>query len=121
MSFEVESIETGHQSRRYNLEERKAYITQWKQSQLTRSEFCRREGLCLKEFCYWVKKYTNEAQIKAKSHSTFIPLKIKNSQEIQGGLIEIYLPNGLRCCFKQMTDIQTLFNLVKGLWHVTDH
>ena len=46
--------------RKWSIAEKQAFCKAGEQSGLTRSAYCRREGLCLPTFCSWLKHKTSK-------------------------------------------------------------
>lgn len=106
--------------RKRTREEIKILIDKWKSSKLSRTEFCRREGLCLQTFCYWAKQ--SELKPETKSPMSFISMPPTGQrQAIDEQFIEIKLPNGLQCRFSKFSDIKIITQLAQGLAHVISH
>lgn len=64
---------------------RKTYVTKWKHSQLARSEFCRREGLCLQTFCYWIEAHPTPPNKQSQPALSFFPVGTKH------GMVDVNL------------------------------
>lgn len=92
-------------------------IIQWKASKLSRSEFSRRQGLCIQTFCHWVKQH--KGNLKIKSPLSFIPLKAsKPNHYSETQYVEIKFANGLQCRFSMNSDIKQIVHMTKELINV---
>ena len=98
-------------------EDKLHYYQRWKKSGLSRSAFCRREGLRIPTFCKWIKQFEKNK----KSEVSFIPLPIKEEKKVTDQSVEIQFPNGLRCRLSRRVDIEWIQQLIQALHHVTDH
>jgi len=105
--------------KKYTPEERNHYIEKWRNSKLTRSEFCRQEELPLQTFCYWVNSQSSrKPKQPSKSALSFLPLGPALT-DTNKPCVEIILPNGYRCNFTHFANTQIMVAIVKELSHVT--
>lgn len=107
-------------TQRWTRDEIKILIATWKASKLSRSEFCRREGLCIQTFCNWVKQL--EENPKTKSPMSFVPIQTsKQYQNSEPQYIDIKFPNGLQCRFSMNSTIKQIAQITKELMNVISH
>ncbi len=98
-------------------EEIKILVEKWRTSKLSRSEFCRREGLCIQTFCGWVKQ--GEVNPKTKSQLSFVPLNVSQFRQAdENQYIDIKLANGLQCRFSMKSNIKLIAQIIKELINV---
>lgn len=126
MMNELEQSQRKRKPRRTE-EEKITLCKQWQSSGLSRSDFCRRQGLTIATFCHWLKTFAIKSKNKNKKleeatveKMPFLPLSTLASQQEEMKL-EIQLPNGLICRFSSMTETQKIKEIIAGLQHVTSH
>ena len=103
-------------------EEIKILIERWKATKISRSEFCRREGLCIQTFCHWVKQIEVKAKPQTTSPLSFLPIQTSgHHQNSEAHTIEIKLPNGLQCRFSMNSDIKHITQITKELINVISY
>ena len=61
----------------------------------SQKEFAEAHGLTKGKLHYWVKKFSESPTTVSKSTSSFIPLEVSSSEELQSRTILIRMPNGL--------------------------
>ena len=68
--------------------EKEDYIEKWEQTILSKSQFCKQEGLKLSTFCSWFPK---------KQASSFVPVKLISAKPANkiNNLLKITFPSGL--------------------------
>lgn len=71
-----------------------AHISQWAQSELSQSAYCRREGLILHRWRYWRNKLRDSTADQPKLANELVPVKVI-AQPIDHDL-SITLANGIR-------------------------
>ena len=69
------------------------HIDRWRESGLSQSAYCQREGLKLHRWHYWHKKLTRAAVETASTASDFIPVRIRPQPLDQG--LSVTLPTGI--------------------------
>lgn len=109
-----ETIQIHEKQPRQNLSvaDKEQYYRQWKQSGLSRSQFCREQKLSIATFCNWVKHF-EERKSSVARESTFIPV----TQISPVPTLEISLSNGLRCCFSGTLNARFMAELIQELSH----
>lgn len=104
--------------KKYTPEERNHYVTKWRNSKLTRSEFCRQEELPIQTFCYWLNSQGSQKPKRpSKSDLSFLSIGPAIT-DTHKPCVEIILSNGCRCNFTHFTDTQMMVAIVKELSHV---
>jgi len=93
---------------KYSWEERELAIELWRESGLSQTAFCKREGIARSTFQHWMersegKKRYKPKKTKGKNQGKFIPLSIKSSttstlRNLSTDSIELTYPNGV--CLK---------------------
>lgn len=78
-------------------------VRNWRESDLTKKEYCRQQGIKLSTFGYWV------TRSNASKRNGFLPLL--PGTEVQASLIEIIYPNGVRLK-APASDLKTIFQLI---------
>ena len=77
------------------MKERREYmftlVRQWRESGLTRNEFCQQHGVSLSKFGYWIARF-KEAQ--PGGDGGFIPMGSPGSTP--SGVLSVVYPNGVR-------------------------
>ena len=63
------------------------HIDDWRQSQLSQKEYCKRNDISFSNFCYWRTRFNR----LAKSNRKFIPVTAGPSHSV----ISVFLPGGL--------------------------
>ena len=96
---------------KYSCEERDLSIELWRESGLSQTAFCKREGIARSTFQHWMKR-SQEDKVnrpkKVKNQGKFIPLKIKSSTSstlpvLSSDIIELTYPNGV--CLKLKSNL----------------
>jgi hypothetical protein len=79
-------------NQRRSRKEWRIHLSEWKQSDLTQSEFCRQKGLNLRTFQYWRRKFihSSEPEIPPGDHSR---LKVVQLQQERFSPVQINIPN----------------------------
>jgi hypothetical protein len=112
----------GKSSQRRTRDEIKNLISNWRASKLSRSEFCRREGLSIQTFCYWLQRNEENTKKAKKSPIPFVPMQTaKHQQTNETHYIDIKFPNGLQCRFAMNSDIKRIAQITKELVNVISH
>lgn len=68
------------------------HVVSWRQSGLTQSAYCRREGLILHQWHYWRKKLDGAYQLSTPSDD-FVPVQVIDASSTSG--LSVTLPNGV--------------------------
>jgi len=91
----------------------------WKDSKVSQSKFCHREGISFHTFKYWYKKYKIENERSNNSQNLndkiFIPVEVSsepNETITKGGQIEVIFPNGIQLSCPVEMNIANLKNLL---------
>jgi transposase-like protein len=104
--------------KKWSAAEKLAFCKSWKQSGLSRSAYCRREGLSLPTLCTWLKRQTSEK--KPPAAVKFIgAAPVPAIQPLEEQSLEVKLTNGLQCRFSRVVSIKQICQVIEGLQHVT--
>ena len=90
-------------------EEGQALVRQYNQSQLTKSEFSRREGVSIHVLRYWQARVDNN---KPKKKVRFIELQTGSITKASTGRLRVELPTGATLHFEDTPDLDLLLRLV---------
>ena len=69
------------------------HINRWRESGLSQSAYCQREGLKLHCWYYWHKKLTQIPADKSRSRNDFIAVEVMSQARDQS--LSVKLPNGI--------------------------
>jgi transposase-like protein len=94
---------------RYSDNEKQEFIQQWKQSEKTKVAFCKEKGIGYCTFNGWVKREKKKIE---KSQSSFVPLRIKNSDE--SIFAQIILKNGASVTIYREVEPNFICGLLKA-------
>jgi hypothetical protein len=88
-------------------------IQNWRDSNLSRKEFCKQHDVALSAFQYWLGKVGKDAAaVEGDGKATgFVPVSVKGAGSILNGrsvLLELILPDGRRINFYECVDAQFL-------------
>ena len=87
-----------------------ALIEKANQSNVTKKQFCRHEGIPLSVFYYWQKKHKKGSQSTSKG---FLPVEINSKPPPQThSTVEIAFPNGVIVRFEGSHDIEIIRSLI---------
>ena len=94
-------------------ETRRAHVDKWKQSGLSMSEYCRRQGLAISSVSAW-------AQQINRSPSTFKPVTVQPAvnERITAGselVVELLVDDRIKIKFMNVTDSQLIAALIKDI------
>lgn len=91
----------------------------WRESKVSQSKFCDREGISFHTFKYWYKKYKIENDrsniSRNKKVKSFIPVEVSSEPKqsiTDQGQIEVSLPNGIQLICPVDMNIQNLKTLL---------
>jgi len=75
----------------------KEHIEQHRQSKLTRSEYCRQNGLKLHQFIYWKKRFARK-QSRENGGVSFVALNVASAIKpvATKNTLNVFTPNGYR-------------------------
>lgn len=99
---------------KYNWENRGEAITMWRESGLTQSDFCKREGIARSTFQHWMRPSSQKRLSKPKttkeiSSGEFIPVNIKSSvNHSSSDMMELFYPNGVTLKLKADISLEKL-------------
>ena len=86
-------------NQKYTQEEITLAIDMWKESGLTKAQFCKRENISRNTFKYWQSRY-RQVQVPIKKHKGFIPLEVTEPTQpdfiVDSACITISYPNGVQ-------------------------
>jgi len=105
-------------NQKYSREEMYLAIEIWQESGLTKTEFCKREGIPVTSFIHWVKKFNREkdnVKYLVNNYHGFIPVKVAEPEKIDlntDDRIVVSFPNGVKLNLPSGTDITQLKNLI---------
>lgn len=114
--------------RKFSKKQKRAYCKNWKNSNLSRTEFCRQNNLSPKTFCNWLrlgianKNSTGEMNI---SKGGFLPVTcakpvttrdkdVALSQTDGATRIKLYLNNNIRLSLPTSVEVDYLLQLLRG-------
>lgn len=96
--------------RRWQEEEKRKIFLAWKESKLSKSEFCRQNNLSLGTFSHWEDYFKKDFKEKISFSPVQTHKMLNNAQHIK-----INLPNGLELNFSQVENVQTIYELIQWL------
>lgn len=102
-------METTPGQYRYSDLEKEELIEQWKQSGKNKSIFCKEQGVSYYSFNDWIKRRDKKKQ---KAKTSFVSLKIKNSQEPI--FTQLVLKNGITVNIFHRVEANYLATLLKA-------
>jgi transposase-like protein len=103
--------------KKWSAAEKIAFCKAWEQSGLSRSAYCRREGLSLPKFYSWLKQQTSNNKSQADGMK-FIAVPLSMAQPKEEQSLEVKLPNGLQCRFSRVVNIKQICQVIEELQHV---
>jgi hypothetical protein len=87
-------------------------IENWRDSNLSRKEFCEQHTVALSAFQYWLGKVRRDGgSVKDDGDTGFVPLSVKGSGSslpIRSLHLELTLPDGRRLAFYERVDVEFL-------------
>lgn len=94
-------------------ETRRAHVDKWKQSGLSMSEYCRRQGLAISSVSAW-------AQQINRSQSTFKPVTVRSAvsdsySAVNELVIELQVDDKIKIKFMNVTDSKLIAALIKDI------
>ena len=98
-----------NQQRRTRREEMFALIEIWKESGLSKTEFCTEQNISQPVFYYWMRRYKER---KTPSMDGFIPVCVQNEVSGSTSSIEILYPNGVRLLLPSECDLSMVRSLI---------
>ena len=107
-------------NQKYSREEMYLAIEIWQESGLTKTEFCKREGLPVTSFIHWVQKFNREkdnVNYLVNNYPGFIPVKVTEPEKMVQSTddrIVVSFPNGVKLNLPAGTDITQLKNLINS-------
>ena len=104
-------------TRKWSIEEKSAHCQSWRQSGLSRSAFCQREGLSLPTLCSWLKRQAPAK--KLPPGLKFMPASLNESFLKEEPILEVRLTNGMQCRFLHIINVKQICEIIEGLQHVT--
>ena len=107
--------------KKWTEEEKQSYCKAWQKSGLSRSGFCRREGLSFPTFCNWLKRQNTASHLAVPRMEFMVAPILKESSAKEEQILEVRLPNGLHCRFSRVVNINQICKIIEGLQHVPAH
>jgi hypothetical protein len=95
-----------------NLEKKQkmfSIIESWESGSDSQQAFCKKAGIALSGFQYWLRKYRDEKD--SNQSSSFIPVKIQSGTS-GSAFAELVLPDGRRLTLYQAVDVSFLRSLL---------
>lgn len=113
------STESKSRAQKLSREEKQALCEKWKVSGLSRSAFCRREGLAIATFCTWCRKHWPESVAVKEPHLRQVTVREPEAQRYVDELlfIEVCFPNEIVARIKVVAP--QLGSVLKELVHAT--
>lgn len=91
----------------------RSYYLKWKDSSLSKTQFCKTHQLVTENFYYWAKKFKDENTFSTSNH--FVPVVSRNTEptKIEFINIELLLPN--QTCLKFSIKEMRLVSLIQEM------
>ena len=96
-------------------EEAERFISEYKQSGLTRQQFCEKTGIKLGTFHWWMKRHNDAGKKKVNNQPAFVPLKPTHPPEASSCNLTIDFPSGTRLKWHSNTLPDSFYQLLSYL------
>ncbi|MCF0049336.1 IS66 family insertion sequence element accessory protein TnpB [Dyadobacter sp. LJ53] len=85
-------------------------VREWRESGLSKSEFCKPHGITIAKFGYWAGKEKLAARLTAEKAGGFV--QVSGQQSASSDSYQVAYPNGVKVNY-QGNDLATLSQLIK--------